>query len=215
MMESYNTYPGNNVVPTVTPVLQTIALEQERSNIRINEAAQKASIDVKKQLYLEDERFLRRETRRGIKEAEYKEIIVKADGEIQSITKNSLVPQTPREICNFKNPQLYYLLGSNGETGIYLLEVVLNNKERDIFFMADKMTARYVLNKMRCIGCTVYCRKERDAETFVENLLSYLLVSAKEKKIPGHIGWNGNVEDGFYFVKEDEQTWRDLVKSAR
>lgn len=201
-------YPPVPSVP-VNPVVET---ERLKSDIRIAEAQQKAKIEINKKLVLDDERYYRREKRRIQKEAEYREITITPNGEINVEIKNSLNARQ-LSICNFTFPQLQRLYGTYGEEGLFLLKFEIRQKEQEIYLHANKISSgKYVLDKIRAVGGMIQCKKNQDAENFVRDLITHLIGNELVWWIPSEFGWNKH--EGYFFVEEGEFIWKDAMKKA-
>jgi hypothetical protein len=189
-----------------------VETERSKAYIRVAEAQEKAQIEVQKKLFIDDAKYWRREMRRMKKEAEYREISIGSNGEINVVLKNSL-DERQLSICNFTYPQLYRLFGTDGEDGLYLMEIVLGQKKQKIYLLANKISSgKYVLDKIRAVGGMIHCKKNQDAEKFIQDLMPHLISNELEMWIPSKFGWNKN--EGYFFVEEGDFIWKEALKKA-
>lgn len=183
-----------------------------RSNLRIQEAKEKAVIDVKKQEYLDETRAVRRERLREYREGLYDDLCIE-NGVVSYVTKNSMFGTTRREVCNLSHPSLARLRSSEDDEGVLKLCFWIGAEEKAVLLQEVKLSnGKYLLARVRSVGGEVYARKESKAEQILGQLLSKLMQKCETEVIPAHEGWNREPDGTFYFVKKGERTWNTVMK---
>ena len=204
--------PANPYNWNVPPYNLALEEEIQKSNLRIQEARERATIDIDKHEYLDERRMIRRERMREYREGLYDDLCIE-NGRVSYVTKNSMFNTNHREVCNFLYPLLLRLKSSDGEEGVLELSFWIDGIEKKVLLQEAKLSnSKYLLTKIQIVGGEIYARKDSKAEKILGQLLAKLMRSCATEIIPANEGWNLDENGAFYFVKKGERTWNTVMK---
>ena len=216
---NYGNNPNNQYnqsIPAVNPYAQEYERERLKSEIRINEAAQKANIDLQKKLQNDSQRQYMREQNLEYKDSLYEDVYVDSAGNVCRVTKNSRVDSKPKVVFNFSSPKMTRLVSTEGEDELVELSFDLFGKNVALYLETQKLAQpKYILGKVYAVGGNVCIKKESDAMKMISKLISLLMIDCDCREIPAHYGWNKNKKNRYFFVERGEVIWKTLKKISR
>lgn len=163
----------------------TLAEEQEKMQLRIQEDATKMDIRNQKKLYLEQQKMLLKEAERERKKAQCEVVCVDQNGEVFVETKNLQIAQSRRLVTNFTHPKIIILCRiMNQEENIYLFEFDLNEEIRYAMLCPEKCgSPTYLRKKIAASGGYVMGNTPAKQKEYLAQLITILISKAKEKNI--------------------------------
>lgn len=207
----------NYYQPTIPAQMQAeLAVYQQKqiisANVKISEEAAKASIKEDVQLRKETRKEYRRECNR----ARYIEAQIDDEGSIKITPRNQLVDIPERTGANFQIREIASMQSTDGDGGIFALNVKIREKEKTIYLREDKSgKSQYLADKLAEAGCKVLISKKSERDDFLQSLWVKIREKCvKTRVVPTNIGWvkyNGR----FYFIEEEALLWDSVVKYAR
>ena len=193
-----------------------IEKERQKSAIRIQEKLQKDQIDANNKLYLEEQRFIKKEQQREYRAALYDDLYINHDGTVHVVTRNSIINATPKTVFNFIEPRLTRLVCTDGSDDFVKLTFKIRQNPIELYLEKTKLSsAKYVFSKMYTVGVSVAVKKDSDAAQMIYKLISLLMIDAPVEIIPEHEGWCKMPDDKYVFVRKEELTWEKLKRKAR
>ncbi len=195
----------------------TLAAEQEKMQLRIQEDATKMDIRNQKKLYLEQQKMLLKEAERERKKAQCEVVCVDQNGEVFVETKNLQIAQSRRLVTNFTHPKIIILCRiMNQEENIYLFEFDLNEEIRYAMLCPEKCgSPTYLRKKIAASGGYVMGNTPAKQKEYLAQLITILISKAKEKKyLPDCRGWylDENRKLGFFCGR---WTWEEALECAK
>lgn len=148
--------------------------------------------------------------------ARYESVAISENGEIQRTVQNAFVKVPDYNCVNFQFVQLRTVISTEGDEGIYQLQLQIGKAVKVIILDSEKIgNPAYFFRKLIESGGVIFMSKKRERENFLIHLWALLLSLCKAKIIvPAHVGWN--IFQGKYkFVEEGDMLWEDLLKLAK
>ena len=193
-----------------------IEKERQKSAIRIQEKVQKDQIDADYKLYLDEQRFIKKEQHREYKAALYDDLFIDHAGTVKVVTKNSIVKSSPKSVFNFTEPRITRLICTDGSDNLVKLTFKIRQNPIELYLEKNRLSSsKYVLTKLYTTGASVTVKKDSDAAQMVYKLISLLMVDAPVEIVPEHEGWCKMPDGKFVFVGKEGITWEKLKVHAR
>lgn len=143
-------------------------------------------------------------------------VSISENGEIKRTVENAIVKVPECSCVNFQFISLVEMLSTEGDEGLYRLQLRIGQNVKTFVLDAKKMgSPKYFTRKLTEAGATILLDKQRDRENFLVQLWSLLLSLCKERVlVPTCVGWN-KVRGKFKFVEEEAMLWEEMKKSAK
>lgn len=184
----------------------------------------KAQIDVTKARCLNEirdeyaqKKEVRSEIRREMRKAQYNKIVIGETGKLILKTENSWIDVPERKIANFKFLGLFPLISSEGENGIFVLNLEIINVEKYVYLDEAKIgKSGYMFKKITAVGGKIFEKSQKEKESILQNFWTSIYpICTQEIVIPVKHGWVSLGKNNYKFVKEGELVWKDYVKKTR
>ncbi|HIV38418.1 MAG TPA: hypothetical protein H9747_05380 [Candidatus Blautia stercorigallinarum] len=195
----------------------TLAEEQEKMQMRIQEDATKMDIRNQKKLYLAQQKMLLKEAERERKKAQCEVVCVDQNGEVFVETKNLQIAQSRRLVTNFTHPKIIILCRiMNQEENIYLFEFDLNEEIHYAMLCPEKCgSPTYLRKKIAASGGYVMGNTPAKQKEYLAQLITLLISHAKEKiYLPDDRGWYLD-ENGKLKFFNGRWTWKEAFECTR
>lgn len=197
---------------------------QQRENEKMREAQREIWKAAAKAEAIEQTRlnFAAAKLRMKEEEAErkkqiFEQIGIDEEGNITLITKNLTISPKKRSLCNMKSPALTKLVRVKAqEDCIFCMSCLVNEKWEKIYLAEEKLgNGGYILKKITSAGGIFYLEKQSACKRFAVDLISILLLGAKEVFVPDTPGWMKLPSGKFKFVEEEDLSWKWIQKKSR
>lgn len=152
-----------------------------------------------------------------LQKAAHEEVYFGLQGEVEVYTKNAIVDVPRRKLANFQFRRIFRLTSSEGDDGFYLVELLANMKNIQIFLNGEKVgKPDYLMKKITEVGGEIYVNKRRERENILIALWTKMCsLCEKTIIIPSHIGWIRDGNKGYKFIEKEDLLWEDIVKKAK
>ena len=156
------------------------------------------------------------EWRKEKQKARYESVAISENGEIQRTVHNAIVEVPDYKCVNFQFIQLSTMVSTDGDRGLYQLQIQIGKKLKRIILYEKKMgNPTYFFRKLTEAGSVILITKKRERENLMIHLWSLLLsLCESEYIVPTHVGWVA-FQGKFRFVEEEEILWKDLSEQAK
>lgn len=190
---------------------------QVRKQIELSNEVAKANFRNDSRMELERRKMCLQEYKRQLRAVSYTEVSLKEDGTIEAKEKNAIVNLPKIPISNFSFEAIANLVSSDGECGIYGLELIIDNKQVQIFLNAHKMgRPEYFMKKITEVGGRIFADTNKKSRNIIIGLWSELRKQCKDTVVvPTHIGWITDKQERYRFVEEGRMLWSDVIKRAK
>lgn len=154
---------------------------------------------------------------REARKASYVEVHVGKEGKLEMETKNAVVRLPKREVANFRVSKFFALQSSEGEAGIFGLEIVIANRRERIFLSGKDMgKMEYFHKKIIAVGGQIYASTKKERGRVLESLWGELCSFCTEVKIvPTKYGWFRNEEGEYMFAEEGTILWEEIKELTK
>ena len=192
-----------------------IAVYQQKkiisANAKISEEAAKAEIRENMEIRKE----YRKEYRKECRQARYIEAQIDEEGSIKISPRNQLMDMPERTGANFQIREIVFIQSTDGDGGIFALNVKIREREKVIYLKENKSgKSQYLADKLAEAGCKVLISKKSERDDFLHCFWAKIREKCvKTRVIPTHVGWikyNGQ----FIFIEEGALLWDSVVKYA-
>lgn len=188
-----------------------------KNQLDINAAYVKGQVQNQLRIDLDDQKTLRREYRREMRKAEYSEVMIREDGELEVETKSSIVSLPKRRAANFKFLDLLQLKSVDGDGPVYVMFLKVGEKEGTIYLDGEKVgKGGYLLKKISEAGGRVLMDTQKKKSDFILDFWSAARArDCEELLIPVSPGWISIGEKQYRFVKEAETLWKKIIENTK
>lgn len=185
-----------------------IELEKESAKIRIQNDAR---------LDFEQRKMCLQESRRQIRAASYTVIRIEENGALQATVKNALLDLPSRPIANFDVGVMMNLVSSQGDRGIFGLQLVIGNTPKNVYLNAQKMNKiEYFLGKITSAGGRIFADTEKIRKNIAISLWTELLKRCAETVIvPANRGWIRDGKNHYRYVEKEAILWDEILRRAK
>lgn len=204
-MENMNYYPNS------------LAEEQGKMQLRIQEEAAKIDLRNRKKLDFEHQKVVLKEAEREKKKAQYEMVCIDQNGEVLVETKNLQIPQIRRKVVNFTHPEIIIFFRiMNPEEKIYLLCFDVNNETHYAMICPEKCgNPTYLRKKIIASGGYVMGNNIAKQKEYLTQLIALLISQAKDKHyLADDRGWYLDEKGKLKFFNK-KWTWKEAVKCAK
>lgn len=190
---------------------------QVKTQIELEKEAAKVKIQNDARLEFEHKKMYLQESRRQIRAASYIAVSIEENGEIQAKIKNLILDFPSRPIVNFCFDMMVNLKSSEGDGGIYGLQLVIGNTPRQIYMNAQKVgNMEYIMRKIREVGGQIFTNIDKNQKNFVASLWTELLRNCTETVIvPANRGWIRDGKRHYRYVDGRAILWDEILRKAK
>lgn len=187
-----------------------------RKAIEINVAVEKEWRLNEAKLALAHQKMTLQEWRKEQQKTRHESIAISKNGEIKRTVENAIVKVPECSCVNFQFISLAEVVSTEGEEGLYRLQLRIGQAVKVLVLDAQKMgSPTYFVRKLTEAGAVILLDRRRDRENFLVQLWSLLLSLCRERiLVPTCVGWN-KVQGRFRFVEEEVMLWGEMKKSAK
>lgn len=162
-------------------------------------------------------REVRHETQKERAKTKYYEIEIGGAGELKLQTKNSWIDVPERGVANFKYKGLFPLVSSDGDKGIFVLDLEIGNDDFYVYLDESKIAKNnYLMRKITFVGGRIFVNSQKFKEELLKDFWTTIYpLRIGDIIIPTHTGWVELGNNSFKFVEEGETLWQDIIKRAK
>lgn len=190
---------------------------QVKTQIELDKEASKSKIQNEARLDFEQRRMCLQESRRQIRAASYTVVRIEENGTLQATVKNAMLDLPSRPIANFEIDMIVNLKSSEGDGGIYGLQLVIQNVQKQIFLNAQKVgKLEYLMRKIMAVGGQIFADTEKNRKNIIASLWPELLKRCAETVIvPANRGWIRDGKKHYRYVEKEAILWDEILRRAK
>lgn len=195
--------------------LQNAAQIQYQKEVAVYEAKKK--IDTQSVLARQEHKMWMKEYEAELRLNKYAEIAINADGIINAITHEG-DNTTSKVVTNMRSPKLDRLIHlEQPEEFVFALSADLGNQKSFVYLDGTNIgNTNYLLKKFTARGIFFYSDVSAQQKIYARMLICFLLAREPEiVYIPENSGWAYFPDEGFLFTREEEMTWKILMKLVK
>lgn len=198
-------------------IAQQFALEQHKSDLRIQEDVIKLENRTKRQRDCLEQRSLMREKEREALKSQFDMLLIDENGLVKVKTENLRIKADPRAVTNFTRPEISVLQRLTNQTEkLYIFSCELLQEFRYVILDVNQCgSSTYLLRKLSGIGAQILAPTLAKQKEYASQLITLLILqNNREDKVPDARGWfldeNGNLR---FF--NGRWTWEEAKRCAK